>query len=171
MKLYIITGACGSGKSTMKDALEEMLDNEKYACIDSDEVGIYWGDYQGTDHESKYKDDTMAEAVRMAGGKDLVFVSCINPQDYIASQEIPECVESTFFIVLCPADEEIVKRLRERPAERGFTSDDKIEPHVGFNRWFRKNRGKFPLFIDNTDMPVEITSKEIAEFIRKNCEC
>ena len=107
----------------------------------------------------------------MAGGKDLVFVACINPQDFIASHEVPECVESTFFIVLCPADEEIVKRLRERPAERGFTSDDKIEPHVGFNMWFRKNRGKFPLFIDNTDMPVEITSKEIAEFIRKNCEC
>ena len=78
MKLYIITGACGSGKSTVKDALEEMLDKEKYTCIDSDEVGIYWRDYQGTDHESKYKDDTMAEAVRMAGGKDLVFVSCEN---------------------------------------------------------------------------------------------
>ncbi|WP_026517709.1 hypothetical protein [Butyrivibrio sp. MC2021] len=109
----------------------------------------------------------MAKAVEMAGGKDLVFVSCINPQDYIASQEIPECVESTDFIVLCPADEEIVKRLKARPEERGFTSYDKIEPHVGFNRWFRKNKGKFSMFIDNTDKSVDETAKMIELFLIK----
>ena len=101
----------------MKDALADILDQNRFACIDSDEVGLNWWDYKGTERESKYKDDTMAKAVEMAGGKDLVFVSCINPQDYIASQEIPECVESTDFIVLCPSDEEIVKRLKARPAE------------------------------------------------------
>ena len=167
MKLYIITGCCGSGKSTMKDALAALLDKDKYSCIDSDEVGLNWWDYKGTERESKYKDDTMAKAVEMAGGKDLVFVSCINPQDYIASQEIPECVESTDFIVLCPADEEIVKRLKARPEERGFTSYDKIEPHVGFNRWFRKNKGKFSMFIDNTDKSVEETAKMIELFLIK----
>ena len=167
MKLYIITGCCGSGKSTMKDALAALLDKDKYSCIDSDEVGLNWWDYKGTERESKYKDDTMAKAVEMAGGKDLVFVSCINPQNYIASQEIPECVESTDFIVLCPADEEIVKRLKARPEERGFTSYDKIEPHVGFNRWFRKNKGKFSMFIDNTDKSVEETAKMIELFLIK----
>lgn len=167
MKLFIITGCCGSGKSTMKDALAALLDKDKYSCIDSDEVGLNWWDYKGTERESKYKDDTMAKAVEMAGGKDLVFVSCINPQNYIASQEIPECVESTDFIVLCPADEEIVKRLKARPEERGFTSYDKIEPHVGFNRWFRKNKGKFSMFIDNTDKSVEETAKMIELFLIK----
>ena len=167
MKLYIITGCCGAGKSTMKDALGELLDQNKYACIDCDEVGLNWWDYAGTEHESKYKDDTLAKAVEMAGEKDLVFVSCINPQDYIAGQEIPECIESTDFVVLCPTDEEIVKRLKARPAERGFTSDDKIEPHVGFNRWFRKNKGKFSMFIDNTEQKVDETAKLIAKFIVK----
>ncbi|WP_051204972.1 AAA family ATPase [Butyrivibrio sp. VCD2006] len=165
MKLYIITGACGSGKSTMKDALEASLDRSIFACVDSDEVGLNWWDYAGTDHESQYKDDTLAKAVEMAEGKDLVFVSCINPQDYIASHKIPECVESTDFIVLCPSDEEIIRRLKARPAERGFTSDEKIAPHVGFNQWFRKNKGKFPMFIDNTNMDVTETSKQIAGFV------
>ena len=168
MKLFIITGACGSGKSTMKDALEGLLDNAEYACIDCDEVGLNWWDYAGTDHESKYKDDTLAKAVEMAGGKDMVFVSCINPVDYISRQEIPECIESTYFIVLNPEDEEIIKRLKARPAERGFTSDEKIEPHVGFNRWFRKNKGKFNLYIDNTDQSVDETAKRIEDFIRRN---
>lgn len=168
MKLFIITGACGSGKSTMKDALESILDNTKYACIDCDEVGLNWWDYAGTAHESKYKDDTLAKAVEMAGGKDMVFVSCINPMDYISCQEIPECIESTYFIVLNPEDEEIIKRLKARPAERGFTSDEKIEPHVGFNRWFRKNKGKFNLYIDNTAQSVDETAKLIEDFIRRN---
>ena len=162
-----VCGCCGSGKSTMKDALADILDQNRFACIDSDEVGLNWWDYKGTERESKYKDDTMAKAVEMAGGKDLVFVSCINPQDYIASQEIPECVESTDFIVLCPSDEEIVKRLKARPAERGFTSDEVIEPHVGFNRWFRKNKGKFSMFIDNTDKSVDETAKMIELFLIK----
>lgn len=165
MKLYIITGCCGSGKSTMKDALGELLDKEKYACIDSDEVGLNWWDYKGTDHESKYKDDTLAKAVEMAGGKDLVFVSCINPQDYMTTQVIPECIETTNFIVLCPTDEEIVKRLKARPAERGFTSDEIIAPHVEFNRWFRRNKGKFSMFIDNTEQTVEETAKLIERYI------
>ena len=167
MKLYIITGACGSGKSTMKDALTGILDQNKYACIDCDEVGLNW-DYAGTERESKYKDDTLAKAAQMAEGKDMVFVSCINPQDYMANQEIPDCIESTDFIVLSPADEEIIRRLKARPAERGFTSDEKIEPHVGFNRWFRKNKGKFNLFIDNTNQSVDETAKMIEKFINRN---
>ncbi len=165
MKLYIITGACGSGKSTMKDALESILDKTKYTCVDCDEVGLNWWDYAGTERESKYKDDTLARAVEMSGGKDLVFVSCINPMDYIENTIIPRCIESTDFIVLCPADEEIVRRLKARPAERGFTSDEKIEPHVGFNKWFRKNKGKFNMFIDNTEQSVDETAKIIGEYI------
>ena len=80
MKLYIITGACGSGKSTMKDALTGILDQNKYACIDCDEVGLNWWDYAGTERESKYKDDTLAKAVEMAEdalGLMLVILACI----------------------------------------------------------------------------------------------
>ena len=79
MKLYIVTGTCGAGKSTIKDQLAEMLDPEWYACVDSDETGLNWWDYAGTDHESQYGADTLTEAFRMAGGRDLVFVTCMVP--------------------------------------------------------------------------------------------
>ena len=42
MRLYLITGTCGAGKSTMKDRLAEILDPERYACVDSDETGLNW---------------------------------------------------------------------------------------------------------------------------------
>ncbi len=77
MKLFIITGTCGAGKSTMKDYLVDMLNIDEYAVIDSDEVGLNWWD------------------------------------------------------------------------------------------WFRRNKSKFQLFIDNSDIPEEDTAKVISSFIRK----
>ena len=55
MKLFVITGTCGAGKSTMKDALAEALDKTKYACVDADEVGLNWWDYKGTERFNRYE--------------------------------------------------------------------------------------------------------------------
>ena len=78
---------------------------------------------------------------------------------------IPEDIESTYFIVLCPTDEKIEQRLRARPKERGFDSDEAIRPQIEYNQWFRKNKGKVPLFIDNSDMSVGETAESIISFI------
>ena len=165
MKLFVITGTCGAGKSTMRDCLPPLLDPQRYACVDSDEVGLNWWDYAGTDHEEKYAEDTLKAAAGMAEGKNLVFVTCMNPQTYFEKVSAPAEIEASYFIALCPSDEVIYRRLRERPAERGFTSDEVIRPHIEYNRWFRKNRGKFSLFIDNgTEADCE-TAKRIADFI------
>lgn len=164
MRLFVITGTCGAGKSTMRDALPDLLDPQRWACVDSDEVGLNWWDYAGTDHEEKYAEDTLKGAVRMAEGRDLVFVTCMNPQTYFEKVSAPEEISATYFIALCPPDDEIRKRLRARPAERGFTSDEIIRPHIEYNQWFRKNRGKFSLFIDNGTEAVDETAKRIADF-------
>ena len=166
MRLFVITGTCGAGKSTMRDALPELLDPERYTCVDSDEVGLNWWDYAGTDHEGKYGEDTLKEAVTLAAGKDLVFVSCLNPLDYFEKVTAPEEVNATYFIALIPPDGEIYRRLRARPAERGFTSDEVIQPHIAYNQWFRKNRGKFSLCIDNGTETIDETAGKIAMFIR-----
>ena len=165
MKLFVITGTCGAGKSTMKDLLAERLNEDQFACIDSDEVGLNWWDYAGTEKESKYGEDTLREAVKMAGGKDLVFVSCLNPLDYFQKVDAPAEIEASFFIALCPTDEVIESRLKARPAERGFTSNEIIKPHIEYNGWFRRNRSKFQLFIDNTEMSEEDTAETIKAFI------
>ena len=68
MRLIIITGTCGAGKSTVRDHLAKRLDPDKFVCIDTDEVGINWWDYAGTDHEEHFSDDCLVEAVRLANG-------------------------------------------------------------------------------------------------------
>ena len=105
--------------------------------------------------------------MEMAEGKDLIFVSCLNPIDYFQRIDVPEEIETTHFIALCPSDDVIEQRLKARPAERGFTSDEIIRPHIEYNGWFRRNKSKFQLFIDNTEKSEEETVELIASYILK----
>ena len=171
MILYIITGTCGAGKSTMKDELAGLLDPERTACIDSDETGLNWWDYAGTDHESRYGNDTLREAIRRAGERDLVFVSCLTPQDYMTETTIPENVQATYHIALWAPDETIRRRLQARPKERGFTSEEAIRPHIEYNRWIGRNRGKYQLFIDNDRQTPEETAAVIRAYIARQSGC
>ena len=167
MRLYIITGTSGAGKSTIKDELDAVLDHGKYACVDSDEVGLNWWDYAGTDRESQYGNDTLNAAIRKACGRDLVFVSCLTPQDYMTKTTVPEDVKATYFIALWASDETIYQRLCARPKERGFTSDEIIRPHIEYNQWIGRNRGKYQLFIDKEKQTAGETAGIIKEFIAR----
>ncbi len=167
MRLFIITGTSGAGKSTMKDMLEKILDPEKYACIDSDETGLNWWDYAGSDHPEKYAEDGLNVAVKRAAGKDLVFISCMAPHDYWTKVNVSAEVKATYFIGMWAPDETIRERLRARPKERGFTSDEVIRPHIEYNQWIGKNRGKYQLFIDNDSQTEEETAEIIKGFITK----
>lgn len=71
-KLIVLSSACGVGKSTIKEELNKKKLLENYACIDTDEVGINWWDYAGTENEAKFSDDCIAEAVRCQARKIAV---------------------------------------------------------------------------------------------------
>ena len=92
-----------------------------------------------------------------------MFVSCLTPQNYMTETTVPEEVKATYYIALWAPDEVIYQRLRARPKERGFTSDEIIRPHIEYNQWIGRNRGKYQLFIDNEKQ----TPGETAEIIRK----
>ena len=57
------------------------------------------------------------------------------------------------------------QRLRARPKERGFTTDEAIRPHIEYNQWIGKNRGKYQLFIDTENQTPDETAEAIAAFI------
>ncbi len=100
MQLFIITGTCGAGKSTMKDELAARLNPDRYACVDSDETGLNWWDYAGTEREGLYGADTLREAFRIAYGRNLIFFTCMAPHDYITKAAVPEELTATFHIAL-----------------------------------------------------------------------
>ena len=165
MKLFIITGTCGAGKSTMKDRLVARLDADRYACVDSDETGLNWWDYAGTEREGQYGADTLTEAFRIANGRNLVFMTCMAPHDYMTKAVVPEKLTATFHIALWAKDQIIDERLRARPKERGFTTDEVIQPHIEYNKWIGRNQGKYQLFIDTGNKIPYETAETIATFI------
>ena len=59
----------------------------------------------------------------------------------------------------------IEQRLRARPKERGFTSDEAIRPHIEYNQWIGRNRGKYQLFINNEAQNEKETAKIIMQYI------
>ncbi len=165
MKLFTITGTCGAGKSTIKDELAARLDPKQYACVDSDETGLNWWDYAGTEQEGQYGADTLTKAFRIADGRSLIFVTCMAPNDYITKTAVPEELTASFYIALWTRDQIIDRRLRERPRERGFTTDDAIRPHIEYNQWIGRNRGKYQLFIDTENQTPDKTAETIAAFM------
>ncbi|MBQ4312064.1 MAG: AAA family ATPase [Oscillospiraceae bacterium] len=167
MKLFVITGTCGAGKSTVIDKLHSRLDSGRFYCTDGDGLGLNWWDYAGTDHEERYADDCLKEAVRLAAGRDVVFGSCMNPQDYFGKNTAPERVEASFFIALSAGREVIEQRLKDRPAERGFTTPESRAPHIEYESWFAKNRSKFQLFLDTSAADEDETADIIAAHIMK----
>ena len=72
---------------------------------------------------------------------------------------------ATFYIALWAKDQIIDRRLRARPKERGFTTDEAIRPHIEYNQWIGRNRGKYQLFIDTENQTPDETAKMIAAFI------
>lgn len=167
MRLVVLTAACGVGKTTVKDILNERGLPGNFICIDTDEVGINWHDYAGTGREDSYSEDCLAAAARLSGGRDILFSSCLNPNTFYGDFHIPEEIEGTWFIAMVCSDGELEKRLKARPPERMCGDREFIKSQINYNNWFRKNRGKFQLFLDNTGMTAGETADLISGFLSK----
>lgn len=166
-RLVILCAPCGAGKTATVQALAESGALPGYACLDTDQVGVNWWDYAGTNHEERFTDDCLAEAVRRARDRHILFGACISPVDFYARVTLPEGVDSTFYIGLVCSDEEIARRLKTRSADSGCTTDAFIAAQCAYAAWFRQNRGKFQLLIDSTGLSVSETAARVAAFLRR----
>ena len=128
-------------------------------------MGLNWWDYAGTEREGQYGADTLTAAFRKADGRHLVFVSCMAPHDYYTKAAVPEALTATCYIALWAPEPVIEQRLRARPAERGFTTDEAIRPHIEYNQWIGRNRGKYQLFLNTENRTPHETAEAIDAFI------
>lgn len=166
-KFVVLSAPCGVGKSTIADELQAGGLLPEYVCLDSDELGINWWDYAGTEQEEKFSEDCVKKAVEMSGDKHIFFASCLNPLDYYSKISIPDEITATFFIGMVCSDEEVYRRLKARPAERMCGSDEFIESQIEYSEWYKRNKGKFQCFLDNTGLEIGQTAERIAEFVKK----
>lgn len=66
-------------------------------------------------------------------------------------------------VILCSACGVGKSTIRDELTKRGLLNNYEC---IEYNNWFQKNANKFQFFIDNTNMTIEETVGEVANFIK-----
>ncbi len=166
-RLFILSAACGVGKTTIQNTLRQLNLLPDFACLDSDEMGINWWDYAGTPREADYMRDCLSVALDRAGDRPLVFCSCISPPDFRKLRPSFPYITSVWHIGMFCSDDEVRRRLLARPPERMCSDESFILSQIEYNHWIRKHPSEYAFHIDNTPYTEEETARIIADFIRR----
>ena len=162
-QLILLSAACGVGKSTVKNALNELNLLPDFVCIDSDEVRLNWWTYKGTPREKDYTKDCLARAFELAGDRDLLFGTCNDPISFFERVPLPSDVTARYVGMTC-SDAEIRRRLLARPPERMCGEESFILSQIDYNGWIRDHAHLYDFFLDNTSQTVSETAKLVAAF-------
>ena len=163
-RLVILSAACGVGKSTVKNTLNELNLLPDFACIDSDEVRLNWWTYKGTPREQDYTKDCLARAAQLAGDKHLLFGSCNDPISFFERVHLPSDVTVSYIAMTC-SDAEVRRRLLARLPERMCGEESFILSQIDYNGWIRGHTHLYQLHVDNTHQTPEETARIVADFV------
>ena len=133
LPLLIVTGASGTGKSTLCHAMAG--NTEQLVTLDSD---ILWGiAYTAPDEWPQYFEMWLRLClnIHLSGRSVLLFGAGLNPQN------IESCPNRRYFsdvhYLALTCDEEILRsRLTARPAWRNSGTPKALEEQLNYNRWF-----------------------------------
>ena len=164
--LVILSAACGVGKTTIQNILQQSDLLPDYDCLGSDEMGFNWWHYAGTPHEADYSKDCLAEALVRSGNRPLVYCANMAPPDFRKLCPLFPELASVRHIGMTCSDEEVRRRLLARPPERMCGEEAFIQSQIDYNRWIREHPQEYAFSIDNTPYSEEETARIIADFVR-----
>jgi broad-specificity NMP kinase len=163
LPLFIVTGASGTGKSTI--ALELLSASKQFVSIDSD---VLW-DNRYNSPESNYKEYRelwlrMAKNISQSG-KPLILCGTAMPEQF------ESCLERRYFsklhyLALVCDNAELETRLKSRPSWRESGNQDFINGMVSYNGWLIENgpnnEPKIDLLDTTNDSPGATAKKIIS---------
>jgi predicted kinase/DNA-directed RNA polymerase subunit RPC12/RpoP len=165
LPLLIVSGASGTGKSTVCQYLIGQLD--QVVLLDSD---ILWRPEFDTP-ENNYRQffETwlrLAKNIAQAGRPAVIFGAGMG-----VPGNIEPCIERRYFsrveyLALVCEDDVLVERLHARPAWRHSGDQASIGAQVRFNRWFKDQPTGLISLLDTTGVSPEITARQVAAWIR-----
>jgi adenylate kinase len=147
LPLFVITGASGAGKTTIGFALVQELHGEA-VVMESD---ILWRPEFATaeDDYRSYRNLWLRVAKNISqAGLPVVLVGTSIPEQF---EHLPErrYFSAIHYLGLIAGEEELVRRLRDRPAWRNSRSDEFVERMRHFNCWLHENAA-------HTNPPIEL---------------
>lgn len=166
LPLFIVTGASGTGKSTICLALVAKM--KDVVVMESD---ILWRkelEQPGTDLR-EFRETWLRVCKNISqAGRSVVLCGAAVPDQF------EQCIERRYFsnlyyLSLICDDEILASRLRKRPAWRGFFKDEYLKEHIAFNRWLMNNaqNTKPPMtLLDTSRITVNESVEEVALWIR-----
>ena len=167
MPLFMVSGASGSGKSTICNYLVNK--SNKFIVLDMD---ILWAKHFDQNENSNAEDFNetwlrMAKNISQAGMPIVLFgAGCI--PDYIE-----ECIEKRYFykihyIGLVCSDDILERRLNDRPTWRNSSNKEFIKNQIGYNNFIKLHKEMH--VIETDKLKIKETSEMIKNWIEKIIE-
>lgn len=167
--LFIVTGASGTGKTTVGLRLGAVL--PECVVLDSD---ILWckpfEELEGTDadaHPFRTVWLRMAKNIGQAGRPVVLFGSAL-PQQFESSPERRYFGRIHYLTLVCSGDV-LDQRLRGRPGWRKSGTDEVRQVMQNFNRWLWENAPTTtpPMaVVDTTSISIDMTVESVAKWVR-----
>jgi gluconate kinase len=164
--LFILTGASGSGKSCI--CLELVARMSECVFLEND---LFWRTEFATPEDNYYNFRNLCLRVAKnisQAGRPVVLCGSAIPEQYEACTE-RRYFSKTHYLALVCEEQELVRRLRDRPGWRKSSAPDVIGEMVKFNQWFIENADKTEpsmALLDNTHLSLEGTVERVADWIR-----
>jgi predicted kinase len=156
LPLFVLTGASGTGKSTITGPLRTLLPG--YLVFETDVIlhvaALGWDTWRNTWLQ-------LAHAAAL-GGRATVLTGSLTP-DQLERLPARKLIGPIHFALLDCPDEVLADRLRARPAWRGTSSQATITDHQRFAAWLRARIT--PSFDTSTASAAEVADR-IAAWIQ-----
>jgi hypothetical protein len=161
LPLFVLTGPSGAGKSTATLALMGQLPD--FVLLEGD---IFWRDEfnQPQDGYLVFRNICLRAAKSInQSGRPTVLSGTATPGQYEACPEF--CYfDGVHYLALVCEDEELERRLRERPSWRQSGSTQFINDMLAYNRWFKEN-SHLTTLLDTTNLSVTETAESIKKWL------
>jgi adenylate kinase family enzyme len=164
LPLFVVTGASCTGKSTLCNILAKSVTN--FVCFSADVLlnTVFKDDW----HKFRNLCLRIAKNINQAGKPTIIFGSTI-PSQY------EECAErryfgNSYYLALVCNDNELKKRLKNRPSWRNSSSPVTIKKMLEFNQWFKDNNNNtIPKMsiLDNSTLALVESSEKIKVWLNK----
>jgi DNA-directed RNA polymerase subunit RPC12/RpoP len=170
LPLFIVSGASGTGKSTVCQTLAGII--QEAVLLDAD---ILWRpEFDRPD--DGYRDFfelwlRLCKNITQSGRPVLLFGAGVGVPDNMEPRIERRYFSTLHYLALTCADEELTARLRRRPDWRTNSNPAFLEAQLRFNHWFQDNAPHItpPItLLDTTNHSIQETATQITNWLYKN---